>query len=80
MVINRWSDEVDSPNNEPVYIGYNGNPSKETWTMKDGAQILVGDMTETHLKNCWKMVEGKSKFWEQVFEAETKKRIKRRHK
>ena len=80
MVINRWSDEMDSPNNEPVYIGYNGNPSKETWTMKDGAQILVGDMTETHLKNCWKMVEGKSKFWEQVFEAETKKRIKRRHK
>lgn len=71
---------MDSPCNEPVYIGYDGNPSKETWTMKDGAQILVGDMTETHLKNCWKMVEGKSKFWEQVFEAETKKRIKRRHK
>ena len=80
MVLNRWSDGMDSPSNEPVYIDYSGNPSKETWTMKDGAQILVGDMTDTHLNNCWKLVEGKSKFWEQVFEAETKKRIKRRRK
>ena len=80
MIINRWSDTIDAPANTPIYIGYNGNPSKETWTMKDGTQILVGDMTDTHLNNCWKMVEGKSRFWAEVFEAETKKRIKRRRK
>ena len=80
MVINRWSDEMDSPNNEPVYVGYDGNPSKEIWTMKDGTKVLVGELSDIHLKNCWKMVEGKSKFWEQVFEAETKKRTKEWYK
>lgn len=68
---------MDSPNNEPIYCG---NPSREVWTMRDGTEITVGSMTDTHLENCWKMVEGKNKFWEQVFEAETKKRIKRRRK
>jgi hypothetical protein len=77
MLINRWSDEIDSPNNEPIYCG---DPSKEVWIMRDGAQIQVGAMTELHLKNCWKMVEGKSIFWEQVFEAETKKRTKKWYK
>ena len=80
MVINRWSDEMASPWNETVYIGYSGNPSEEIWTMKDGTKILVGELSDIHLKNCWKMVEGKSGFWERVFEAETKKRIKRSHK
>ena len=73
MQINRWSDEIDSPWNSPVYCG---NPSKEIWTMRDGTKIRVGDMTDIHLNNCWKMVEGKSTVWEQVFEAETKKRTK----
>ena len=80
MIINRWSDDIDAPVNNPIYIGYSGNPSKETWTMKDGTKILVGDMTDAHLKNCWKMVEGKSKFWEEVFKAETKKRVERWYK
>ena len=77
MIINRWSDNISSPYNEPIY---RGNPSKEIWMMRDGTEILVGDMTEVHLKNCWKMVEGKSTFWELVFEAETKKRTKRWYK
>ena len=71
---------VDSPCNEPIDICYRGNPSKEVWTMRDGTQIRAGDMTETHLQNCWKMVEGKNIFWEQVFKAETKKRTKRWYK
>lgn len=77
MIINRWSDDINSICNEPIY---SGNPSKETWIMRDGTKILVGDMTEAHLNNCWKMVEGKNTFWELVFEAETKKRTKRRYK
>ena len=77
MVINRWSDEIGSPNNEPIYCG---NPSKEVWTMQDGTEIRVGDMTDVHLNNCWKMVDGKNIFWSQVFEAETKKRTKRWYK
>lgn len=80
MQINRWSDDIDSPCNKPIEIGYSGNPSKEIWTMRDGTQIKVGDMSELHLKNCWKMVEGKNTFWEQVFKAETEKRVKRWYK
>lgn len=77
MQINRWSDDIGSPNNEPIYCG---NPSKEIWTTREGTQVRVGDMTDQHLNNCWKMVEGKNTFWEQVFEAETKKRTKRWYK
>lgn len=78
MVINRWSDGMESPCNEPIYIG---NPSKELWTTKDGQQIRVGDMTDTHLRNCYRMVEDAgSIFWQQVFKAETEKRVKRWYK
>ena len=77
MVINRWSDEIDSPSNEPIFCG---NPSKEVWTMRDGTEIRVGDMTDIHLNNCWRMIDGKNIFWSQVFEAETKKRTKRWYK
>ena len=77
MIINRWSDDMDSPNNEPIYCG---NPSEEIWTMRDGTEIRVGDMTDIHLKNCWNMVDGKSPIWEQIFEAETKKRTEQRYK
>lgn len=76
MQINRWSDDIDSPNNEPIYYG---NPSKEIWTTQEGTQVRVGDMTDQHLNNCLKMVEGKSKFWQQIFEAEIKKRTNRRY-
>ena len=74
MIINRWSDEMDSPWNEPVYCG---DPSEEIWTMRDGTKIRVGDMTDIHLKNCWNMIDGKSPIWEQIFEAETKKRTEK---
>ena len=66
MILNRHSDDMDSPWNEPIYCG---NPSKEIWTMRDGTKICVGDMTDIHLKNCWKMVDGKSSIWEQIFKA-----------
>ena len=75
IIINRWSDEIDAPNNEPIYCG---NASKEIWTMRNGTKIYVGDMTDEHLQNCWKMVEGKNSIWEQVFEVEWEKRTKRR--
>jgi hypothetical protein len=77
MLINRWSDEMDSPWNEPIYCG---DPSEEIWTMRDGTEIRVGDMTDIHLNNCWKMVDGKSPIWKQIFEAETKKRAEKRYK
>ncbi len=77
MVINRWSDEIDAPWNEPIY---SGDPSEEIWTMRDGAKIRVGDMTDLHLKNCWRMVEGKNTIWEQIFKAETEKRTERWYK
>lgn len=75
MVINRWSDEMASPWNETIYIGYSGNPSEEIWTMKDGTKIRVGDMTDEHLQNCYNMVHKSERlFWPQVFEAEIEKR------
>jgi transcription elongation factor Elf1 len=48
--------------------------------MQDGAKIHVGDMTDSHLKNCLNLVYDKNTFWKQIFEAETKKRAKKRHK
>lgn len=82
-IINKWSDAIDAPSNAPVYCG---NPSKEIWTMRDGTQIHIGDMSDSHLNNCWQMVAhkntlfGQSTFWERVFEAETEKRRKRRYR
>jgi hypothetical protein len=29
---------------------------EELWTMRDGTQIAVGDMTEQHAKNCLRML------------------------
>ena len=75
MVINRWSDDIEAPWNETVYIGYAGNPSEETWTMKDGTHIKVGDMSDEHVYNCYNMVKNSDRlFWSQVFKAEMEKR------
>lgn len=75
MVLNRWSDEIDSPQNDPIFV-YEGNSSEEIWTMKDGTQIRVGDMADSHLQNCYKMVlNNRNLFWIKVFKAETEKRV-----
>lgn len=75
MVINRWSDDMDAPFNNPVYIGYAGDPSEEIWTMKDGTRIKVGDMSDGHIYNCYNMVKNSERlFWSQVFKAEIEKR------
>lgn len=77
MILNRWSDEIDSPENYPIFV-YEGNPSEEVWTMRDGTQIRVGDMTSSHLQNCYKMaLNSRNLFWIRVFKAETEKRIDR---
>lgn len=76
MIINRWSDDMDAPFNNPVYIGYSGNPSEETWTKKDGTHIKVGDMSDSHIYNCYNMVKNSDRlFWSQVFKAEIEKRV-----
>ena len=71
-IINRWSDHIDSPENNPIYIG---NPSDEVWTTKEGQIIRVGDMTDTHVRNCYNMVMGtRSEYWQNVFRMEMEKR------
>ena len=71
-IINRWSDGIDSPENNPIYVG---NPSDEIWTTKDEKRIRVGDMTDEHISNCYKFVKNTpSEYWKKVFEAEMKLR------
>ena len=40
--------------------------SKVMWTMKDGQQISVDDMTESHAKNALKMVIKRIQEWEKA--------------
>ena len=71
-IINRWSDHIDSPENNPIYVG---NPSDEIWTTKDEQRIRVGDMTDDHIRNCYNMVMNtRSEYWQNVFKAEIEKR------
>ena len=71
-IINRWSDHIDSPDNNPIYAG---NPSNEVWTTKEEKRIRVGDMTDAHIRNCYKMVMGThSEYWQTVFRMEMEKR------
>lgn len=69
--INRWSDSIDCPENNPIII----NPSDEIWTTKDEKRIRVGDMTDNHVRNCYTMVMNtRSAYWQAVFKAEMDKR------
>lgn len=43
------------------------------WTMRDGTEIAVMDMTTTHIRNCMRMV-GKNNGWYSVFADELKRR------
>ena len=71
-IINRWSDHIDSPDNNPIYVG---NPSDEVWTTKEENRIRVGDMTDAHVRNCYKMAMGtRSEYWQNVFRMEMEKR------
>lgn len=72
MLINRWSDDIDCPENNPVYVG---NPSDEIWTTEDEKHLRVGDMTDKHVINCYKFVcKTPSIYWQSVFRKELIKR------
>ena len=72
MLINRWSDDIDCPENSPVYVG---NPSDEIWTTQDEKHLRVGDMTDAHVINCYKFVcKTPSIYWQNVFRKELIKR------
>ena len=72
IVINRWSDNIDSPKNNPIY---SGNPSDEIWTTEDERHLRIGDMTDTHVLNCYYFVsKTPAKIWQQIFKAELNKR------
>lgn len=72
MFINRWSDNIDSPENHPVYIG---NPSDEIWTTEDKRQLRVGDMSDAYVINCYKFVcKTPNVYWQNVFRKELLKR------
>ena len=66
--INRWSDDIDCPENNPVF-----DSSKEIWTMKNGKSIRVGDMSDQHVINTYHMVLG-DEYWTEVFHREIVKR------
>lgn len=71
-VINRWSDNIESPENNPIYMG---NPSDKIWTTKNERRIRVGDMTDDHVRNCYNFVKNTTlEFWQPIFKAELDKR------
>lgn len=47
----------------------------ETWVMQDGRKILVGDMTEEHVKNVLRMLLRKERI---AVEAEYRRRFQRK--
>ena len=70
--INRWSDCIECPENNPIYVG---NSSDEIWTTKDERRVRVRDMTDDHVRNCYNMVMNtRSTYWQSVFKAELDKR------
>ena len=71
-VVNRWSDGIESPENNPIYVG---NPSNEIWTTKEEKRIRVGDMTDDHVRNCYNMaMNAPSTCWRSIFRMELEKR------
>lgn len=71
-IINRWSDDIESPENNPIYVG---NPSNEIWITKEEKRIRVGDMTDEHIRNCYTMaMNTRSTHWQMVFKMELEKR------
>ena len=71
IFINRWSDGIDSPENNPIPV----NSSDAIWTTKDERRIRVGDMTDDHVINCYNMVmDTRSSYWQTIFRLELEKR------
>lgn len=71
-IINRWSDDIECPENNPIYVG---NPSDKIWTTEDERRIRVGDMTDGHIRNCYNFVKNTTlEFWLPIFKAELDKR------
>lgn len=72
VIINRWSDEIDCPENNPIHVR---NPSNEVWATKDKQRIRVGDMSDNHICNCYKMVTNTcNTVWQNIFKKEMIKR------
>ena len=72
IFINRWSDNIDSPENNPIY---SGNPSDEIWTTEDERHLRVGNMTDEHIRNCYCFVlRTPDVRWRYIFKAELNKR------
>ena len=49
-----------------------GLPSK-TWKTRDGREIRIRDMTESHIRNCMRIV-GEDDRWFYVFQKELERR------
>ena len=72
MLINRWSDSIDCPENNLIYVG---NSSDEIWITQDETHLRVGDMSDQHVINCYKFVhKNPSIYWQKVFKEELIKR------
>ena len=72
MFINRWSDDINSPENNPIYAM---SCSDVIWTTEDERQLKVGDMSDEHVINCYKLAcKTLSVFWKNVFRKELTKR------
>ena len=72
MFINRWSDDIGSPENNPVHTM---NSSDVIWITEDKRHLRVGDMSDEHVINCYKLVcKSLSVFWKNVFRKELTKR------
>lgn len=63
-----WSDLVA----DYAYEMYN-DMRAGIWTMRDGTEIAVTDMTTSHIRNCMRMVGTKHE-WYRVFAEELKRR------
>lgn len=73
LIINRWSDDFVSPENNPIV--YIEDPSEAIWTTKDEEHIKVKDMTDAHVRNCYIMVMNtRSEYWQYIFKSELEKR------
>ena len=70
VVINRWSDYTASPENNPIHIE---KLIDKVWTTRDGKKLLISEMSDEHVKNCYHMVRD-SDYWKTIFKLEIENR------